>query len=55
MQEPLIPDLVTGAAVFSARTRDDMNVADVYTISLYCLDGSGNEVARSTYLRSDVE
>ena len=32
-----------------------MNVADVYTISLYCLDGSGNEVARSTYLRSDVE
>ncbi len=55
MQEPLIPDPLTGGAQFSARTRDDMNVIDVHTISLYCLDGSGNEVARSTYLRSDVE
>ncbi len=53
--ESLSIDLVSGLGQYRVRSRDEVNVSLVDTVSMYATDSTGAEVTRSTWLRADVE
>lgn len=53
--EALVIDPVSGLGQYRVRSRDEVNVSLVDTVSMYATDSLGVEVTRSTWLRVDVE